>query len=265
MSDWLDLVRLDPAYRAHFPDGSTLDVRAQVRDTAEEIARVCGPREADGYRRFIDYSRSLFDIEWNTFIDRNLDTPLDLLGRPLARLALAGGFGRLSPKINQFFENPRTRRIFSFQALYAGVPPHRALALYAVISYLDTVAGVYFPRGGMHAVPVAMAAVAAKHGVDIHYDREVTSVEVVNGRARAVRTADGDRIPADVVVLNPDLPVARRDLLNRPLRRPLRYSPSCVLLHIGASKHYQGAAHHNIHFGGRPGGGPSTRSPARDV
>jgi phytoene desaturase len=248
MSDWLDLVRLDPAYRAHFPDGSTLDVRAEVSDTADEIARVCGAREADGYRRFVDYARSLYDLEWDTFIDRNLDSPLDLLGTRLARLALSGGFRRLSTKVNQFFDNPRTRRIFSFQALYAGVPPHRALALYAVISYLDTVAGVYFPRGGMHAVPAAMAAVATKHGVDIRYGCEVTNVEVADGRARAVHTKD-ERIVADVVVLNPDLPIARRDLLKMPLRRPLRFSPSCVLLHVGASKAYRGAAHHNIHFG----------------
>jgi phytoene desaturase len=51
------------------------------------------------------------------------------------------------------------------------------------------------------------------------------------------------------VVLNPDLPVAYRDLLNRPLRRRLRYSPSCVVLHLGARKAYADASHHNIHFG----------------
>jgi phytoene desaturase len=64
-----------------------------------------------------------------------------------------------------------------------------------------------------------------------------------------VRTSDGDRIPADVVVLNPDLPIAYRDLLNRPLRRRLRYSPSCVVMHLGAGTGYAGASHHNIHFG----------------
>ncbi|WP_163513423.1 phytoene desaturase family protein [Fodinicola acaciae] len=248
LDDWLELTRLDPAYRAHFPDGSTLDVRAEVADTAEEIRRVCGAREADGYLRFVDYTRFLHDLEWDAFIDRNLDTPLDLLGGPLARLVAAGGFRRLSGKVNSFFDDPRTRRIFSFQALYAGVPPHKALALYAVISYLDTVAGVYFPRGGMHAMPAAMAAVATKHGVDIRYGHAVTEVEMAGGRAVAVRTAD-ERIAADVVVLNPDLPVARRDLLKRPLRRPLRHSPSCVLLHIGASKGFSRIAHHNIHVG----------------
>ena len=249
MSDWLDLVRLDPAYRAHFADGSRLDIRASTADTAAEIARLCGPREADGYLRFADYARTLYHLEWKRFIDRDFDRPWDLVSTDLARLAAYGGFRRLSAKVSQFLGDPRTQRVFSFQSLYAGVPPHRALALFAVIAYMDTVAGVYYPRGGMHAVAVALAAAAAKHGVRIDYGREVTGVEVTGSRARAVRTRDGDRIPADVVVLNPDLPVAYRDLLNRPLRRRLRYSPSCVVMHLAAEKGYTAASHHNIHFG----------------
>jgi phytoene desaturase len=75
----------------------------------------------------------------------------------------------------------------------------------------------------------------------------------VNGRARAVITTDGERIEADAVVLNPDLPVAYRDLLppeTAPRRlATLKYSPSCVLLHIGSSASYSKIAHHNIHFG----------------
>jgi phytoene desaturase len=249
MSDWLDLIRLDPAYRAHFADGSRLDIRADAADTADQIARLCGPREAEGYLRFVEYAQKLYRLEWNSFIDRNFDHPRDLFSADLARLAACGGFRRLPAKVSQFLRDPRTQRVFSFQSLYAGVPPHRALALYAVIAYMDTVAGVYFPRGGMHAVASALAAVAVKHGVAIEYGREVTGVEVTGSRARAVRTRDGDRVPADVVVLNPDLPVAYRDLLNRPLRRRLRYSPSCVVLHLGAGKAYPGASHHNIHFG----------------
>ncbi|MEE3919191.1 FAD-dependent oxidoreductase [Micromonospora sp. BRA006-A] len=112
-------------------------------------------------------------------------------------------FRRLQTKINQFFRDPRTQRIFSFQAMYAGLSPHDALAIYAVIAYLDSVAGVCFPRGGIHAVSRGMAGAAEKHGVQIRYGTTVTRVETANGRATGVVTADGDFIPADTVVLNP--------------------------------------------------------------
>src|SRR5690606_10436765 len=169
---WLDLVRLDPAYRAHFPDGSVLNVRAATADTATEVAAVCGEREADGYLRFVDHLRRLYEVEWPRFVDSNVDSLLDLFGPDLVRLAALGGFGRLAGMVERYLDDPRTRRVFSFQALYAGVPPHRALGIYAVITYLDTVAGVYYPRGGMSAVPAALAAIAHKHGVEIHYGRE---------------------------------------------------------------------------------------------
>ena len=249
LSDWLELTPLDPAYRAYYPDGSTLDVRTDTVRMAAEIARVCGPREADGYLRFVDFARDLWKLERNHFIDRNLDTPIDLVNLNLLKLLGMGGFRRLQPKINQYFRDPRTQRIFSFQAMYAGLAPQDALAIYAVIAYLDSVAGVYFPKGGMHAVPKALAGAAEKHGVIFRYDTTVTEVETANGRATAVLTADGDRIPADVVVLNPDLPIATRDLLPPRRQRRLKYSPSCVVLHIGSTQKYSKIAHHNIHFG----------------
>jgi phytoene desaturase len=250
LSDWLELAPLDPAYRAFYPDGSTLDVHTDTVRMAAEISRVCGPREADGYLRFIDFAQGLWRLERDNFIDRNLDSPVDLVNLNLLRLLAGGGFRRLQPKINQFFRNPRTQRIFSFQAMYAGLAPHDALAIYAVIAYLDSVAGVYFPRGGMHAVPKALAGAAEKHGVQIRYGTTVSRVEIVNGRATGVLLEDGSRLPADVVVLSPDLPIAYRDLLP-PRRRPRRltYSPSCVVLHIGSSRAYTKIAHHNIHFG----------------
>jgi phytoene desaturase len=248
LADWLDLTRLDPAYRAYYPDGSTLDVRTDTARMAAEVSRLCGPREADGYLRFVDFARRLWHLERDAFIDRNFDTPADLVTLNLLRLLAMGGFRRLQPKIDGFFADPRTRRIFSFQAMYAGLAPHDALALYAVIAYLDAVAGVFFPRGGMHAVPRALAGAAEKHGVQIRYDTTVTRVETAAGRATAVVTAAGERVPADVVVLNPDLPVARRELLGERPRR-VRHSPSCVVLHVGSTQGYGRIAHHNIHFG----------------
>ncbi|WP_435207699.1 phytoene desaturase family protein [Micromonospora sp. bgisy143] len=249
LRDWLDLTPLDPAYRAYYPDGSTLDVRTDTTRMAAEISRVCGPREADGYLRFVDYARELWRLERADFIERNLDAPTDLLTGNLLKLLTGGAFRRLQTKINQFFRDPRTQRIFSFQAMYAGLAPHDALAIYAVIAYLDSVAGVYFPRGGIHAVSRAMAGAAEKHGVQIRYDTTVTRVETANGRATGVLTADGELVPADVVVLNPDLPVAYRDLLPAAPARRLTYSPSCVVLHVGSRQGYAKIAHHNIHFG----------------
>ena len=251
MSDWLELEPVVPLYRAFYPDGSRLDVHSDADQMAAEIENRISPAEAANYRRFTQYVSKLFRLEMNDFIDRNIDSPFGLLTPNLARLVAAGGFRRLAPKVGQFLKDPRTQRVFSFQSMYAGLSPFDALAIYAVIAYMDSVGGVFYPRGGMHRVPAALAAAAEKHGVAFRFGQRAIKVETRGNRASAVITESGERIAADVVVLNPDLPVAYRDLLGQQpwsVRR-LKYSPSCVLLLAGSTASYTQAAHHNIHFG----------------
>ena len=253
LTDRLELLPLHPAYRANFADGSRIDVHTDPDRMAAEIAEVASARDAAGYRRLVDFLHTLYRLERDSFIDRNLDSPLQLLGSAGIRLMALGGLRRLAPKIGQYLSDERLRRIFSFQAMYAGLAPQDALAIYAVISYMDTVAGVYFPRGGMHAVPRALAAAAADAGVTFRFGTEVERIEVAGGRARAVHTRDGQRLAADAVVVNADLPTAYEHLLPaeyRPRRLArLRYSPSCVLLHVGSTTSYPDLAHHSIFFG----------------
>lgn len=257
LEDWLELRAVTPLYRACYPDGSRLDVHAEPERMAAEVARVCGPREAAGYRRYRDFVSALYRAQLRHFIDRNFDSPLGVLAPSalpdLARLVALGGFRRLAPVVGRYLTDPRTRRVFSFQSMYAGLSPYDALALYAVISYLDSVAGVFFPVGGMHALPRALAGAAVKHGAAIRYATRVERLEVRGGRAVAAWTTDGERIAADAFVLTGDLPVAYRELLG-PAATPkrlarLRFSPSCFLLLAGSRAGYAQSAHHTVHFG----------------
>ncbi|MET9506368.1 phytoene desaturase family protein [Streptomyces sp. NPDC006622] len=249
LRDRVDLVPLHPAYRALFADGSRIDVHTDADAMEAEVERFAGAEEAAGYRRLRHWLEQLYRAQMRRFIDTNFDSPLQLLTPDLARLAALGGFGRLDARIGRHLRDERLRRVFSFQALYAGVPPARALAAYAVIAYMDTVAGVYFPRGGMHALPRAMAEAAARAGADLRFGQEVTRLERRGDRVSAVVTA-GERIACDAVVLTPDLPVAHR-LLGRAPRRVLRlrHAPSAVVLHAGTDRTWPVLAHHTLSFG----------------
>jgi|RhiMethySRZTD1v2_1073278.scaffolds.fasta_scaffold03516_18 phytoene desaturase len=272
MADLLTLVPVDPMYRAVYADGSELHVR-QGRDAmTDEVRRVCGPDEAAAFGRFCDWLGRLYRVEMPHFIETNFDSPLDLV-RPLGPaldLVRMGAFGRLGRTVARRFSDERLRRIFSFQALYAGLAPYEALALYAVITYMDVVNGVVVPVGGMHALPRALAAAATKAGAQFRYGAPVERIllaEGATGAVRGVRLAGGEVVRADAVVCNPDLPVAYRTLVPglpapRVARRG-RYSPSAVVWHVGVRGDLPpGAAHHNIHFG-RPWDG-AFRSLLRD-
>jgi phytoene desaturase len=129
------------------------------------------------------------------------------------------------------------------------------LALYAVITYMDSVEGVFVPRGGMHAMASGLAAAVVDAGAEIRYGVPVTRIlRRGDGTVTGVELDGSERVAADAVVCNADLPVAYRTLLGgidapRAARRG-KYSPSCLLWVAGVrGLPPEGAAHHNIHFG----------------
>lgn len=261
LSAALPLTRLDPAYRARYADGSEIFVRAGAEAMTEEVREKCGPGDAAAFEDFVAWLEKLYRLELPNFIDRNLDGVFDLLGRPAAMVQLLsmGGFQRLGNVVQQRFSDERLRRLFSFQAMYAGLAPSDALAIYAVITYMDCIEGVYTTPGGMFAVPSAMAKAAEAAGVQFRYDAEVTRLlRRADGAVAGVELIDGSKVRADVVVATVDAPVLYDSLapdLKRPsvLTRkvlPAKYSPSCVVWHAGVRGELPATtAHHNIHFG----------------
>ncbi|MEO6121217.1 MAG: phytoene desaturase family protein [Acidimicrobiales bacterium] len=259
MADHLDLVPVDPMYRACFADGSEIRVRHGRDAMTEEIRSTCGATEAEAFGRFCDWLGKLYRLELPNFIDRSFDSPLDLAWplRPIVELVRMGGFRKLNSVVESYFADERLVRLFSFQSMYAGLSPYEALAVYCVITYMDTVEGVYFPKGGMHAVPRGLAAAAGQAGATFLYGETVERVlrrSGTSGPVTGVRLSSGERLAADAVVLNPDLPVAYRTLLPE-VRPPMwvrrgNYSPSCAVWLAGVKGALPpAAAHHNIHFG----------------
>jgi phytoene desaturase len=253
MDDHVVFDRIDPAYRATFHDGSELRIRGSVEAMEQEVREVCGPEEAGRFVDFAAHLKALYEAELPGFIDGNFDSPLGLL-KPVqaARLLRLGGFRKVFPLVSSHLRDWRLVRMFTFQSMYAGMSPYEALGVYAVIAYMDAIEGVYAAKGGVHAVSRAVADLAVRNGVDVRLSTAVRAVDIDGGRATGVITEDGERVAADVVVLNPDLPIAYRDLLPpeaTPRQIPkLRYSPSCVVVHLGLDRKLEGAAHHNIHF-----------------
>ncbi len=261
MSDFITVKPVDPMYRAVYADGSVLHVRHGREAMTQEIREFANAREAEAFGRFCDWLERLYRVEMAHFIDANFDSVLDLVKPWRAGLELVrmGGFGKLGRKVASFFDDERLQRIFSFQSMYAGLAPYEALALYAVITYMDSVEGVFVPEGGMHAMATGLAAAVEKAGVTIRYNSPVTRIlrdgsGAVSGVELAGGEMGGERLAADVVVCNPDLPVAYRTLLGgvdapRVARRG-KYSPSCLLWVAGVrGLPPADAAHHNIHFG----------------
>ena len=257
MASYLTLEALDPSYRATFADGSELRVHNDPAAMTEEIRTFANAREAGAFNEFREWLGELFAAALPNLVDRNFDGPWDALRRwrGIVDVVRHGGLGRVETKVSSFFEDERLRRVFSYHTLFGGVAPGDALAVMSITTYLDTVGGVYAPRGGMHAIPAALARAIADAGGTIRYGTPVT--RILRGGDNAVTGVElggSERLAADAVVCNADLPVAYNTLLGgvdapRVARRG-RYSPSCLMWVAGVrGGPPEGAARLNIHFG----------------
>ncbi|GAA2070156.1 phytoene desaturase family protein [Williamsia deligens] len=256
----LDLRPLDPTYHMRYADGVEFAVRRDFEDRVEGIAATFGAESADGYRRYDAWLRRLYEVEFDRFMDRNTDGILDYVATAEMRsgvkdLLTMGAVRRLTAAVDRFVHDERLQRAVTFQALYAGVPPSQAPAIYAVIAHMDVGLGVDYPIGGMGRVGAVMAQALTDAGGRVHYGEPVTSVRF-SGQGSARRAVavvtDGGEIACDAVVVTTDTPVTRRILGDTARRRSVRHSPSAVVAHITVDRHITASwpgGHHTIDFG----------------
>jgi phytoene desaturase len=106
----------------------------------------------------------------------------------------------------------------------------------------ELVHGVWYPKGGMYQVTLALMDAARHAGVEILFHTPVTRIDVVDEQARGVTLADGRQIEADIVVANADLPYVYEHLLPADpaahrLER-MRFSCSTISFFWGVDKVY---------------------------
>ncbi len=258
--DYVEFHRLEPGYQAIFADASSIDGGGRLvtysdpEQMYDEIETKVSRTDADAYLRFRRYLQELFTIEFPNFIDGELDGVVALLNNPRALLGLVrlGGFLRLPKIMSHFFDDDRLRRLFSFQSLYAGLSPIRALGIFAIIAYMDVVLGVVQPVGGMRAAADALAALASDRGVRFLYRTEVEAMVMRERRVTRVVTDSGS-LSCDAVITSAD-PGELARMLGRSFARVggmhWRMSPSCFLSLRGVRGELpESLIHHNIFFG----------------
>ena len=102
------------------------------------------------------------------------------------------------------FRDPRPAKLIA-QMGYRGTSASIALPFF----YFFT--DYWYPRGGIQAIPNALARYIQDRGGEIRYRTLVEKIVLESGRARGIRTKSGDIIRAPFVISNGD---ARRTLLD---------------------------------------------------
>ncbi len=247
VEDYLDVVQVLPNYNVHFADGTVLEMTPQLNVLLEGMEKIepgCGPRVLE----YLARTKRMYDSGLE-FISKNMTSPLDMISPSrLGSLANLGALGDLQKLIAKYVKDERLQQALSFQALYLGLSPYDALAIYALLPYTEIGGGVHYPMGGMYELPLALEKLGRELGVQYRYGAKVTELEKRGDTVTAVQLEDGSRVAGDVVLVNADLPYAYQSLLKEPYPKieQKRFSCSVVLMYLGVKKEYANLEHHNF-------------------
>jgi phytoene desaturase len=255
--DYVDFLPVTPFYRLRWDDGTTIDYSGG--NALLDQIRASYPEDAEGYLRFVDYSRRVFEKGY-----------VELAHEPFLKftdmLRVAPSLGRLRADrsvystVARFVKSEKLREALSFHSLLVGGNPFETSAIYTLIHYLERNWGVFFPRGGTGALVQALVKLYGELGGELRLSCPVEKVRVErSGKVQHfVSSPHGADEPFDAVVSNSDLHHTYGTLYagdadaaatTRKLERA-RWSMSLFVLYFGTNRPYD-LAHHTVLFGPR--------------
>jgi phytoene desaturase len=258
MADYVKLLPVNPFYRLVWSDGDAFDYGGDLY----EIIRQRSEADAAGYRRFVEYSRRVYEkgyeelgaMPFLRFSDMVRVAP-DLVRLRADRSVYA--------TVARFVKDEHVRQALSFHSLLVGGNPFETSAIYTLIHYLERNWGVFFPEGGTGALVRALVRLFEELGGEIRLSAPVRHVQVRgggNGHAVHRVHTDGGVDDFDLVVSNADVhhtyarlyalePAAQR---TRKRLERLDWSMGLFVLYFGTEGTYaEDVAHHTVLFGPR--------------
>jgi phytoene desaturase len=255
LADYVELTPVDPFYRLLWEDGTAFDYVNDQAELDRQIAQL-RPDDVRGYREFLKYSQAVFEEGYLRLGHVAFLSPWSM-ARAGPKLARLQAWRSVYAMVSRFVKEPHLRQALSFNTLLVGGSPFASSSIYALIHALERKWGVWFPRGGTGALVAGLARLFQDLGGTIRLGEGVAALETQGNRVRAVRTAGGERLSADLVVSNADVVHTYGRLLGehprgRAMARRLerrRHSMSLFVVYFGLRRRHDHLRHHTILFG----------------
>jgi diapolycopene oxygenase len=265
LSDYLDLVRLDPQWRCFFDDGSRIDLQENVGAMADAMDRFApGKKVGDGYRQFQELSENLHNISNRFFFWKPVEDLFDTINiranmNPATLkdvLSLRMG-SSVAGTIRSKVKDERLAQMLDHFTQYVGSSPYGSPAVLCAIAHMQAADGVWYPMGGTRAVAEALVKLATELGATFRSDTDVHSLEIENDAVTGIVTASGDVTPYGSVISNMDSIRTYRELVGGHVGEHYArkdFEPACsgVVLYLGLNKRYDHLLHHDFVFSRDP-------------
>ena len=257
LEDYVELLPIRPFYRLCWEDGYVFDYSNDVEENARQIEKK-NPRDVEGYRQFLKYSEEVLQegyIKLGTAPFLNF-TDMIKAAPELVRLQ---SYRSVYSMVSKFIKDDHLRQAFSFHTLLVGGNPFNTSSIYTLIHSLEKRWGVWFPKGGTHALVTALVRLFEDIGGEIRLSTPVAEILTEDNRACGIRTEDSWQGSFDAVASNADVVFTYEKLLGRTPRgkqaaravKRKSFSPSLFVTYFGVEGIYSELRHHSILFGAR--------------
>jgi phytoene desaturase len=256
LSDYVEMLPVEPFYRLLWEDGSSFDYTNDQAGLDRQIEAMSA-EDVAGYRRFLAYSRDIFEegyVKLGTVPFQDLRSMV----RAAPQLVRLEAYRSVYAMVSKFIRNEKLRQAFSFHSLLVGGNPFVTSSMYTLIHALERKWGVWFPRGGTGALVDGLVRLFQDMGGTLRLSTPVEGIVTQNNRVTGLKVG-GDVEPFDIVASNGDVMHTYGKLLKDHPRgqgefRRLsgkRFSMSLFVAYFGVERTYPGLQHHTILFGPR--------------
>lgn len=256
LGDYVDLIPCDPIYSFITDDGRRFSIPRDIEATTDLVRRIA-PEDLEGWKRFCGAGLSMIE----EMMDVVMLAPMNTFGEAAAVVARNPRVLRFAPTflrthqgvIRSFYSTPLMLQSAAFQSYFAGAPPELGSGVFGYIALSEHL-GIYYPRGGMIAIPEGIARAGRGHGLETRTGLKVEKVIVENGAAVGVRLEDGSAITSRLVVSNLNARVTYLKLIGPEhlsrwaLKAIGSYTDSmpCPMVYVGLDGKPDLDAHHTI-------------------
>ncbi|KAK0628199.1 hypothetical protein B0T17DRAFT_522105 [Bombardia bombarda] len=224
----IELLKCMPNYDIWFKDGEVFRSSTDTAAMKREIERWEGP---DGFQRYLAWmaeAHGHYEVSNRHVLHRNFTSHAQLADPRFVVPGLAlHPLESIWSRAGRYFWTDRLRRVFTFATMYMGMSPFDAPSTYSLLQYAELAEGVWYPRGGFHKVLEALIGVGSRLGVQYRLDTPVASIVMggADGKtAEGVELESGEKLKADLVVVNADLVYAYSNLFPQELHELSDYA-----------------------------------------
>ncbi len=261
VSDYYQLVRLDPSYRIYWNDGA-MDVPARY-DSLKDLFESMEPGSAKQLDKFLAEAAYKYKAGMNKLVykpGRSFSEFLDPdLLKGVFRLDV---FNSVKAHIAEYFKHPKLQQLMEFPVLFLGALPEKTPALYSLMNYADIMGGTWYPSGGMYSIVHALHKLAMELGVTFYFNENVTDMIIDKKTVQKVVSEPGyghkskrNYFEADAVIGGADYHFIENSLLPKAHRSYTEaywekrvMAPGCLLYYVGLNKRLQNLPHHSLFF-----------------